>query len=95
MRAKRISSTISLAAPALTIGALIAPCFVEAAQRPRAHTKQEAKRNVLRVAPIVWKHSRTAELIVPHTGLLKTNVQVVCRGSGPRAGDAKIAASFA
>jgi hypothetical protein len=86
MRAKSISTTLCLAVVALTAGGLTVPGSVEAAQQARPHTKQQAERNLLRAAPRVWKHGRLAGLIDRHTGLLKTNVQVVCRGRGARGG---------
>jgi hypothetical protein len=50
--------------------------------RVALHTKAQAEQNVLRALPQRSAHNRLRALLDQRTGLLRNNVQVVCRGRG-------------
>jgi hypothetical protein len=49
-----------------------------------AQTKLVAERNLVRIAPRSWSHSRIPMLIDEQTGLLRNNVRAICHGRGQR-----------
>jgi hypothetical protein len=69
-------------------GIAAAYAFVVPAQAYRrsvpAHTKDVAERNVMRITPRSWPHSRIPMLIDVQTGLLRNNVRAICQGRGER-----------
>lgn len=78
-----------LALTACGIAAIAAACaFAGPAQahlrRVPAHTKHVAERNVMRITPRSWPHSRIPVLIDVQTGLLRNNVRAICHGRGER-----------
>jgi hypothetical protein len=80
-RPKLLTCTATVA---IATGATLA--FVSGApaqlERTASHSKGVAERNVLRIVPRSWSDKRLAVLIDSRTGLLKNNVQVVCKGRG-------------
>lgn len=83
---KRRQWTFALGALIATMSAALAvvPFSLAQPKRVAAQTKTDAERNVLRIAARSWNHRRIAALIDRRTGLLRNNVQVVCRGRGHR-----------
>lgn len=49
-----------------------------------AQQKRVAERNVVRIVPRSWPHSRIPMLIDAQTGLLRNNVRASCHGRGER-----------
>jgi hypothetical protein len=77
------------ALPCCGVAAIAAACAVAVpAQAHRgfvpAHTKDVAERNVMRITPRSWPHSRIPMLIDVQTGLLRNNVRAICQGRGER-----------
>jgi hypothetical protein len=72
-------------AAAIAVGAPVGTAVggVHTSTAARA-SKSIAERNVLRVTDGSWNHRRIRFLIDRRTGLLKNNVQAVCRGRGKR-----------
>jgi len=72
-----------------SIAAIAAACAfaVPAQAHPRnvpAQTKDVAERNLMRIAPRSWSHSRIPMLVDAETGLLRNNVRSICHGRGER-----------
>jgi hypothetical protein len=82
------SPTLSPARTAIVavLATLLVPVASTQAGHSRfvAHTKRNAERNVVRVAPHSWNHRRIAALIDADTGLLRNNVRTICHGRGRR-----------
>jgi hypothetical protein len=49
-----------------------------------AQPKTVAERNVIRIAPRSWPHTRIPMLVDLRTGLLRNNVRTICYGRGER-----------